>query len=647
MYVVKRSNHNPILTPYKDHYWEAFATFNMSVVKKGRTYYGVYRAVGAEDKLRDPKRVSIVSIGKSTDKVHFEDCAPFIVPEEEWEKYGCEDPRVTFFEGKYYIFYTALSKYPFEASGIKVAVAVSKDLKNIEERHLATPFNAKAMTIFPERINGKITAILSVNTDSPPSKIAIAQVDRIEDFWNSRFWEKWFANIDQYTIDLRRTSFDHLEVGATPIKTSHGWLLVYSHIQNYFGGSGNPRIFGIEVALLDHKNPFSVLGKTRGPILAPREPYELLGHVPDVIFPTGAILEKDTLYIYYGAADMSVSMAYVNITDLLATMHPETSERWHFKRADDNPIIKPNKMHNWESKAVFNPAAIKIKDRVFLLYRALSEDNTSVIGYAEMKDGFIVKEKLPEPVYVPREDFELKKTAGANSGCEDPRLTQIGKKIYMCYTAFDGIGPPKVAVSEISEKDFLNKKWNWKKPVIITPPGLDDKDTCILSEKVGGKYFILHRIGDEICGDFLRSLSFKKETVKKCIRIIGPRINSWDSLKVGICAPPIKTKHGWLLLYHGVSKNHNTYRVGAILLDLKDPTMVLARSTDPIFEPEEQYEKVGIVNNVVFPCGMVVKKANRSKKDLLYIYYGGADTVIGVATIELDVLLNSLTRYID
>jgi predicted GH43/DUF377 family glycosyl hydrolase len=217
----------------------------------------------------------------------------------------------------------------------------------------------------------------------------------------------------------------------------------------------------------------------------------------------------------------------------------------------------------------------------------------------------------------------------------------------MCYTAFDGIGPPKVAVSEISEKDFLNKKWNWKKPVIITPPGLDDKDTCILSEKVGGKYFILHRIGDEICGDFLRSLSFKKETVKKCIRIIGPRINSWDSLKVGICAPPIKTKHGWLLLYHGVSKNHNTYRVGGILLDLKDPTMVLARSTDPIFEPEEQYEKVGIVNNVVFPCGMVVKKANRSKKDLLYIYYGGADTVIGVATIELDVLLNSLTRYID
>ena len=87
----------------------------------------------------------------------------------------------------------------------------------------------------------------------------------------------------------------------------------------------------------------------------------------------------------------------------------------------------------------------------------------------------------------------------------------------------------------------------------------------------------------------------KKETVKKCIRIIGPRINTWDSEKVGIAAPPIKTKYGWLLLYHGVSKSHSTYRIGAILLDLKDPTIVLVRGTEPIFEPEEEYEKISKV----------------------------------------------------
>jgi predicted GH43/DUF377 family glycosyl hydrolase len=143
---------------------------------------------------------------------------------------------------------------------------------------------------------------------------------------------------------------------------------------------------------------------------------------------------------------------------------------------------------------------------------------------------------------------------------------------------------------------------------------------------------------NEICGDYLHSLDFKNETIKKCIRIIGPRANSWDSAKVGVSAPPIKTKYGWLLLYHGVSKSHGTYRVGVILLDLQDPAIVLARSTDPIFQPEEQYEKVGVVNNVVFPCGMV------EKDGILYIYYGGADKVVGVATMELDILLKALVN---
>ena len=197
---------------------------------------------------------------------------------------------------------------------------------------------------------------------------------------------------------------------------------------------------------------------------------------------------------------------------------------------------------------------------------------------------------------------------------------------------------PSVVVA--LEMPFLQKNWKWEKPILITPASFDDKDTCIFPEKIKGKYFILHRVGDEMCGDYLESLNFKKETVKKCIRIIGPRINSWDSLKVGISAPPIKTKNGWLLLYHGVSKSHNTYRLGAVLLDLNDPALVLTRTTDPIFEPKELYEKVGLVNNVVFPCGMVLKN------DLLYIYYGGADTVVGVATIELKTVLKALTRDI-
>jgi predicted GH43/DUF377 family glycosyl hydrolase len=391
---------------------------------------------------------------------------------------------------------------------------------------------------------------------------------------------------------------------------------------------------------LDFNNPLKIIGRTLGPLLVPRESYELLGHVPNVVFPSGAILKKDTLFIYYGAADTSICVAHVNINDLMGTIRPETSSRWSFKRSVLNPIIIPNKKHPWEAKATFNPAVLRIRNTTHILYRTLSDDNTSYIGYAETKDGVNIDERLPEPIYSPRENFELKKIAGRNSGCEDPRLTKIGKIIYMCYTAYDSIGPPRVAITSITEKNFLQKDWKWEKPVLITPEGFDDKDTCIFSEKTKGQYFILHRVGDEICGDYFKSLNFNTQTIKKCIRIIGPRINMWDSAKVGISAPPIKTKNGWLLLYHGVSKSHGTYRVGAVLLDINDPAIVLSRITDPIFEPKELYEKIGIVNNVVFPCGMALKDG------LLYIYYGGADTVVGVATIELDILLKALTRNI-
>lgn len=640
MYVAKRSEHNPILIPNKDHYWEEFATFNMCPIRKGKTIYGLYRAISSVDKIaKDQKQVSVIGISRSKEGIHFENRAPFIVPEEPWEAHGCEDPRITFFEGKYYIFYTAISGYPFSKDNIKVGLAISKDLKKVDERHLITPFNAKAMTLFPERINGKITVIFSAFTDMPPAKMAIAQFDKIEQLWDQNFWNEWVKNIDSHAVDFRRNQYDHLEIGTPPVKTKYGWLLVYSHIENYFKNpNGGDRIFGIEAILLDNNDPKKILGRTRGPILVPEEPYELSGYIPDVIFPTGVLVEKETLHIYYGAADTTTCLAYVNLKDLISTMYIETTDEWRFKRGLTNPIITPKKENNWEAKATFNPAAIYLKSKIHILYRTLSNDNTSFIGYASSRDGFSISERLPDPIYIPREDFEMKKVADGNSGCEDPRITEIGKNLYICYTAYDSIGPPRVAVSSISTKDFLAHNWNWTKPSLITPPGFDDKDTCIFPEKLKDGYFVLHRVGNEICGDYLRTLDFNNDVIKKCIRIIGPRINAWDSSKVGISAPPIKTKYGWLLLYHGVSKSHNTYRVGVVLLDLKDPAIVLARSSDAIFEPEEEYEKVGIVNNVVFPCGMVLKG------DLLYIYYGGADKVVGVATMKLSILLGALVR---
>jgi predicted GH43/DUF377 family glycosyl hydrolase len=646
MFVVKRSKHNPIFTPDKNSYWEGFATFNLSPIKVGRTIYGFYRAISVPDVLRTPQQISIIGKCESNEGTHFKNRTPFVMPEAEWDRYGCEDPRATFFEGKYYIFYTALSKYPFEADGIKVAVAVSKDLKKVDERHLVTPFNAKAMALFPERVNGKVTVIFSVDTDRKPkegeervpARIAIAQAESIEELWSPEFWNNWYKEIDSHTLDPRRTDTDHVEVGAVPIKTKYGWLLVYSHIQNYFKNKdkNKPRIFGIEALLLDLEDPRKVIGRTQYPLLVPEETYELTGYLPNIVFPTGALLKEDVLIVYYGASDTSVCSFSVSLHDLLHSILPEYMERHVFKRSLKNPIILPKPENAWEAKATFNPAAIHLKGETHLMYRTFSEDNTSVFGYAKTKNGEDIVERLNEPAYIPREDFEIKKIKDANSGCEDARLTKIGKNIYMCYTAYDGVGPPRVAVSSITEKNFLAHKWEWSKPLLVTPAGLDDKDACIFPKKFKNGYLIFHRVNSEICGDYLPTLDFATNPVQKCIRIIGPRKHMWDDYKVGITAPPIKTKSGWLLLYHGVSGH--TYRVGAMLLDAKDPTIVLARSTDPIFEPVEEYEKVGIVNNVVFPCGAVLRKG------IVYIYYGGADKVVGVATMKLDVILNALRK---
>jgi predicted GH43/DUF377 family glycosyl hydrolase len=639
MFIVTRSKHNPLITPSSERFWEGYAAFNPSPIKRGRSIHVLYRAMSLPDVLSTPEQRSIIGIADSTDGKHFDHHAPFIKPEEQWEQFGCEDPRVTYFEGLYYTFYTALSKYPFEADGIKVGVAVSKGLKKVGEKHLVTPFNAKAMVLFPERIKGKVTVLFAAHTDRPPVRLVVKQVNEVEDLWQEKTWKGFEDNLDAHAIDPRRSPHDHVEVGAPPIKTKYGWLLIYSYIQNYFSHpDGGERTFGIEALLLDLKDPTKIIGQTKGPILVPEESYEMHGYVNNIVFPSGAILEGDVLHIYYGAADTVCCRAKVNLTDLISSINPKTYDQWHLKRYRGNPIMGPELEHPWEAQAVLNPAAIKLGDTTHLLYRAISMDNTSTIGYASTKDGLRINKRYLNPIYTPRIDLETKKIPAGNSGCEDPRVSKIGDRLYMCYTAFDGIGPPRVAVTSILEKDFLQGKFNWSMPEVLTPLSVDDKDSCILPDKINKKYLIMHRIGTDICADYLESLDFIDSKVNKCIRILGPRHGMWDSVKVGIAGPPLKTKHGWLLLYHAISREHHSYRVGAVLLDLKDPTTVLARSADPIFEPIESYEKVGVVSNVVFPCGMVEHKGT------LYVYYGGADKVVGVATMKMDILLRALTR---
>jgi predicted GH43/DUF377 family glycosyl hydrolase len=326
------------------------------------------------------------------------------------------------------------------------------------------------------------------------------------------------------------------------------------------------------------------------------------------------------------------------------------------ERFDGNPILEPELEHWWESKAVFNPGALYEANRVHLVYRAIGDEDASVLGYASSPDGLHFDERLEEPIYIPREPFEGVRPdslphplpyassyvsgGGWMGGCEDPRLTRIDDRVFMTYVAFDGYSHPRLALSSIARDDFLAKNWQWRKPVLISPPGVIDKNACILPEKVNGQYVIFHRIFPDILIDFLDDLEFDGRTkwLKGQFKI-ETRADYWDSRKVGAGPPPVKTEEGWLLIYHAVGEQApDNYKIGAMLLDRKDPTQVLMRSPEPILEPQAWYETRGLKSNVVYPCGSVIIGKR------LFIYYGGADRVVCTASVKVERLLEQLIR---
>lgn len=636
---IRRSEENPVLVPLSENEWEAEGAFNGCPVRDGSKVHFVYRAVSLPQKTGGNELpLSTIGYAMSTDGIHFRNRRQFIKPEHNWEQFGCEDPRITKMHGKFYVFYTALATFPFCAECIRVGVAITRDFKRINEKHIVTPFNSKAMSLFPEKVSGRYAVVLSVNTDIPPTRSAIAYFDREEQIWSPTYWEGWYTLLNDNIIPLQRSPEDHIEAGAPPIKTKFGWLLIYSYIRNYFSP---PAVFGIEAALLDFHNPQRVIARTEKPLLVPQEAYEKYGKVPNIVFPTGALIKDGNLYIYYGAADTTCAVASCKLDELLDDMLEAKIRQLELHRFDSNPVIKPDPELSWKAKAVFNPAALYEYDRVNLVYRAMSIDNTSVMGFASSADGYNFEDQLPEPIYTPRENFESKLVPGGNSGCEDPRLTRIDDTVYMLYTAFNGRSEPRVALTYISLNDFIARCWNWSRPILISPPNVPDKDAAIFPKKINGKYAILHRLGVSVWLDMVDDLKFEGEKWLGGHIIMSAKDELPDTEKLGIAGPPIETKQGWLLLYHCVSRKTQpmTYYVAAALLDLKDPSKVLARRKVPILEPETAYELYGQVNNVVFPCGAVIIGED------LFVYYGAADSVIGVATMKVVELLNSLLTW--
>jgi len=288
------------------------------------------------------------------------------------------------------------------------------------------------------------------------------------------------------------------------------------------------------------------------------------------------------------------------------------------------PILSPVKEHIWEKEAVFNTASFYENGLVHLFYRATDKGfilNTeipeeknkfvSTIGHAISKDG-IHFERQEKPFMVGTTDQEA-------WGVEDPRVSKIEDTYYMIYTGFGGRDWNDFRVSMAWSKDMIT--WNGHKVVLDEP----DKDGGLLPEKIGGKYVLFHRRMPDIWVGYSEDLvNWSGHKI-----VMSPIEGTWQSKKIGIAGPPIKRDDGWLLFYHGVDKN-NVYRLGAALLDLQDPSKVIKRQAEPVLVPELDWEVKGLVPNVVFSCGAV------EIDNMYYVYYGGADTHIGVAAIEKD-----------
>ncbi|MFB0558905.1 MAG: glycosidase [Candidatus Bathyarchaeia archaeon] len=287
-------------------------------------------------------------------------------------------------------------------------------------------------------------------------------------------------------------------------------------------------------------------------------------------------------------------------------------------RFEGNPIIKPVEHHPWESRYVFNPAMIRLGGRIHIFYRAMGEDMVSRLGYASSEDGYNINERLPYPVFEPVTPSEWR-------GCEDPRLTLLEGRCLMTYTAYGDIY--QIGITTISVDYILEKRWEWGERYYPFP-NIRNKNAVIFPDRIRGRYAMFHRLDPSIYisySDDLRSWDTPK-------LVMIPRKDSWDCVKIGSASPPIELDSGWLLIYHGVDEKR-TYRLGAAIFEKENPERIVYRTKEPILEPDEDYERLGFVPNVVFSCGSVLMDSK------LLISYGGADTVIGVATFDLSEII--------
>lgn len=337
-------------------------------------------------------------------------------------------------------------------------------------------------------------------------------------------------------------------------------------------------------------------------------------------------------------------------------------------------VILEKTENSFENAGVFNPAIIKEGNSVHMFYRAVREGNFSCIGYCKLEGPLKVVERKKEPVLFPVHSYEFQ-------GLEDPRITKIDNLYYLSFSAYDGINvfgayatsadlqtftrhgiiTPKFTFSEYCELirqniEKINKlhfsfydlfnRYNlanlMKGDIYVW-----DKNIVFFPRKINGKLAFLHRLFPSIQITYFNDPSeltreFWEDYISNLQKhiVILPKYKHENS-HIGAGCPPIETEDGWLLIYHSAQNTVKgiIYHVAVALLDLENPTKVIARLPYPLFSPTEPYEIEGFVNNVVFPTGTAIFDGT------LYIYYGAADTCVAAASIAMNTLLEELKKH--
>lgn len=306
-----------------------------------------------------------------------------------------------------------------------------------------------------------------------------------------------------------------------------------------------------------------------------------------------------------------------------------------FTRYENNPILT---IADWPYRAntVFNAGATLLQNNeTLLLVRVEDRRGISHLTAARSADGIsnwrIDSEPtlFPDPENYPEEVW----------GIEDPRITWVEEleQYAIAYTSFSTSGP---LVSMAMTRDFKT----FDRKGVVMPP--EDKDAALFPRRFNGRWAIIHRPSanyPSTRGNIWISFSPDLKHWGDYTVVLEARRGAWwDANKIGLSPPPIETSEGWLIIYHGVRMTPAgcLYRLGLALFDLEDPTVVVRRGDEWIFGPDEPYERMGDVGDVVFPCGHTHIPETGEVK----LYYGAADTAIALATGNVNDVLDWLKR---